>query len=187
MKNSSFKENFAPTVVLVLICLVATFLVAGAYQVTKPVIDDITKKNADAARAEVLADADGFEEMKIDYFVPTDAALVKTNTQVTEVYESTNDTGYVITVSAKGFGGAVITMVGVDMDGKIVGVKVTDASNETPGLGSKATVPDHTNKFVGLDDVSGVDGISGATYTSKAVGNGITLALQQFAELGGAK
>lgn len=181
MQNNSFKENFSPTVVLVLICLVATFLVAGAYQITKPVIDDITKKNADAARAEVLAAADGFEPMNIELLALDD----KTNTTVTEVYKATNDAGYVITVSAKGFGGPVVTMVGIDDNGQIAGVKVTDAANETPGLGSKATAPDFTNKFLGLDDISGVDGISGATYTSKAVINGIGVALEQYAEIGG--
>lgn len=182
MEKSNFKETFAPTIVLVLICLVATFLVAGAYQITKPVIDEITKKNADAARAEVLAAADGFE--------PLDAELValgdKTDSKVTEVYQSTNDAGIVVTVTAKGFGGLVTTMVGLDPNGEITGVKVTDASNETPGLGSKATAPDHLQKFVGLSDISGVDGITGATYTSKAVANGISAALAQFSELGGA-
>lgn len=181
MKNSNFKENFAPTVVLVLICLVATFLVAGAYQVTKPVIDEITKKNADTARAEVLAEADGFEEMDVELVTLGD----KTNSRATEVYKATNGAGIVVTVAAKGFGGDVITMVGIDANGDIVGVKVTDASNETPGLGSKATVPDYLSNFVGLSDVSDVDGITGATYTSKAVANGISAALEQFAQLGG--
>lgn len=182
MQNSNFKENFAPTVVLVLICLVSTFLVAGAYQITKPIIAEITKKNADAARVEVLADADSFEPMDVELLALTD----KTNTTVTEVYKATNDAGYVITVSAKGFGGAVVTMVGIDSNGDITGVKVTDAANETPGLGTKATDPAHLSKFVGLADASGVDGISGATYTSVAVGNGVAAALEQFSELGGA-
>lgn len=183
MQNNSYKENFAPTVVLVLICLIATFLVAGAYQITKPIIDDITQKNADAARIEVLPDADSFGQVVMDGLQLED----KTNTTVTEIFEAKNETGYVFTVTAKGFGGTVTTMIGVNPDGEITGVKVTDASNETPGLGSKATVPDHTNKFVGLSDVSDVDGISGATYTSRAVHNSVDAALQQFAQLGGAK
>lgn len=183
MGNSSFKENFAPTVVLVVICLVATLLLAGTYQVTKPIIEKITKENADAARAEVLTAADGFEPMDIE--------LIE---GVTEVYKSTNDTGVVITTSFKGFGGAVVVMTGIDENGEITGVKVTEAANETPGLGTKATTPEHLGKFVGqsaITNVDGgegtrVDGITGATFTSNAVYNGVHTALEQYAELGGA-
>ena len=48
MKNSNLK----PTLVLVVICFVVTFALAGTYQVTKPVIEAMTKANADAACAE---------------------------------------------------------------------------------------------------------------------------------------
>lgn len=183
MQNNSFKENFAPTVVLVVICLVATLLLAGTYQVTTPIIEKITKENADAARAEVLSAADGFEQM--------DVTLLE---GVTEVYKATNGAGVVVTTAFKGFGGAVTVMTGIDTNGEITAVKVTDAANETPGLGTKATTPEHLAKFVGqtaITNVEGgegtrVDGITGATFTSNAVFNGVHAALEQFAELGGA-
>lgn len=183
MQNNQFKENFAPTVVLVVICLVATLLLAGTYQVTTPIIEKITAENANAARAEVLSAANSFEEI--------DSTLLE---GVTEVYKSTNDAGVVITTAFKGFGGPVTVMTGIDPNGEITGVKVTGAANETPGLGSKATAPDHLVKFLGLTAITNVDGgegtkidgITGATFTSNAVFNGINTALQQFAELGGA-
>ena len=80
-------------------------------------------------------------------------------------------------------------------DGVITGVTVTDASDETPGLGSKATLPSYTDQFVGataiqFNDASGdgtrIDGVSGATYTSTAVFTAVNAAIAQFAELGGA-
>lgn len=183
MGNSNFKENFAPTVVLVVICLVATILLAGTYQVTKPMIEKITKENADAARMEVLSSAESFEQVDVDLM-----------DGITEVYKATNDAGVVITSSFKGFGGAVVVMTGIDANGDITGVKVTEAANETPGLGTKATVPEHLKKFVGASAITNgedgdgtrVDSITGATYTSNAVYNGVYAALQQYAELGGA-
>ncbi len=36
--NGKFKDLFAPTIVLLVICLVATALLTGTYQVTKPII-----------------------------------------------------------------------------------------------------------------------------------------------------
>lgn len=184
MGNNSFKENFAPSVVLVVICLVATALLAGTYQVTAPVIAQVQAEQAAAARAEVLPGATAFEQV--------DASL---QDGVIEVYKATDGAeGVVITSAFKGFGGDVTVMTGIDLNGEITGVKVTDAANETPGLGTKATVPEHLNKFVGntaITNVDGgegtrVDGVSGATYTSNAVFNSVNAALAQYAELGGA-
>ncbi|MBQ2218309.1 MAG: FMN-binding protein, partial [Firmicutes bacterium] len=83
-----------------------------------------------------------------------------------------------------------------DADGVIQNIKVTDASNETPGLGSKTTLPDHTNKFQGVSgtitsDKASTEGtyiapVTGASYSSKAVFNAVAAALAQYAEIGGA-
>ncbi|MCR4804290.1 MAG: FMN-binding protein [Clostridia bacterium] len=178
------KEMLAPSIVLVCICLVASMLLAATYQITKPIIDDIAIRTANEARAEVLPEADGFTQMDIDLL-----------DGVTEVYEANNGAGYVVTATFKGFGGPVTVMTGMDADGVIQNVKVTDASNETPGLGSKTTLPDHTGKFQGksgsinMDDKSSssyVAPVTGASYSSKAVFNAVSAALQQFAAMGGA-
>ncbi len=178
------KNMLKPTIVLGIICLVATALLAVTYDITKPMIDEINARMAAEARMEVLAAADNFEQM--------DVALVD---GVSEVYKATNGAGVVVTSASKGFGGAVTVMTGFDAEGKITGVKVTDASNETPGLGSKATLPAYTGQFVGATTVmfngtdgtaTQIDGVSGATYTSTAVFNAVDAAVAQFAELGGA-
>ena len=161
------KAMLAPTIVLVCICLVASMLLAATYQITKPIIDDISIRMANESRAEVLPEADGFTQMDVD--------LVD---GVTEVYQADNGSGYVVTPTFKGF------------------IKVTDASNETPGLGSKTTLPDHTNKFQGVSgtitsDKASTEGtyiapVTGASYSSKAVFNAVAAALAQYAEIGGA-
>ena len=178
------KNMLAPTIVLVCICLVASMLLAATFQITKPIIDDINGRMANESRAEVLPEADGFTQV--------DADLVD---GVTEVYEANNGAGYVITSAFKGFGGLVTVMTGLDADGVIQNIKVTDASNETPGLGSKTTLPDHTNKFQGVSGTITMDKegegayiapVTGASYSSKAVFNAVSAALKQYAAMGGA-
>ena len=179
------KNKFAPTLVLGSICLVASLLLAVVYQITAPMIEEINIKNANEARAEVLAEAGeaGFEDI-----TPADAVE-----GVTEVYKAKNGSGVVITSKAKGFGGNITVMTAVDPSGNIIKIKVTDASNETPGLGSKTTLPSHTDKFTGKtgvssdkDDANYIAPVTGASYSSKGVFNAVDAAMQQFAKVGGA-
>jgi electron transport complex protein RnfG len=79
----------------------------------------------------------------------------------------------------KGFGGLIGVMVGVSKDGKLLDIGITSHS-ETPGIGSKVSETPFTEKFKGLatnQEVT-VDGISGATYSSKGVMAAVTQALE---------
>lgn len=79
---------------------------------------------------------------------------------------------------ASGFAGDVTIMVGYDLEkDKLTGLKV-GKNSETAGVGSKVTEDPFTKQFKGLDiDLeftggpcpSGVDAVSGATYSSTAV------------------
>ncbi len=182
--DNKYKELFAPTVVLVCICLIASLLLAATYQITAPLIEKITIENANKARTLVLPESSGFNPV-------ADIELVD---GVTEVYESVNGVGYVITSQAKGFGGLVTVMTGMDTKGNIVSVKVTDASLETPGLGSKATTPAYLDQFKGAGRITSdknsaeatyVSAVTGASYTSRAVFSAVSAALQQFDSIGG--
>lgn len=182
--NDKFREMFAPTLVLVCICLIASLLLAATYQITAPLIEKITIENANAARAEVLTEASSFKEME----------NIELIDGVTEVYEAVNGVGYVITSQFKGFGGMVVVMTGMDSQGNITNVKVTDASAETPGLGSKATVPAYLDQYKGSNMITSdqnsaeatyISAVTGATYTSRAVFSSVSAALQQYSMLGG--
>lgn len=182
--NDKLKEMFAPTVVLFVICLIASLLLVATYQITAPLIEKITIANANAARTQVLTEASGFKQIE-------DIELIN---GVTEVYEAVNGVGYVITSQFKGFGGMVVVMTGMDSKGNVTKVKVTDASAETPGLGSKATVPAYLDQFKGASmitsdktsaDATYVSAVTGATYTSRAVFSSVSAALQQYSLLGG--
>lgn len=181
--NSNFKENIFPAMILVIICLVVTLALAGTYSVANPIIIQNQQKAADEARQEVLPDGDGFTKY--------DGKLTE---GVEDCYIADNKAGMAVTAGYKGFGGTVKVMIGIDADGKVTGVKVTEHS-ETPGLGSKAADADYLKQYQGvteapessIKDDKNVDAITGATITSNAVYNSVKEALAQFKECGGVK
>ena len=60
------KDMMKPTIVLLVICLVAAAALAGTYQFTKPMIDEINARMAAEARMTVLSTADNFEQMDVE-------------------------------------------------------------------------------------------------------------------------
>ena len=78
----------------------------------------------------------------------------------------------------KGFGGLIGVMVGVSKEGTLLDIGITSHS-ETPGIGARVSETSFTDRFKGLatNKEIKVDGISGATYSSKGVMAAITQAL----------
>ncbi len=103
---------------------------------------------------------------------------------------------YVFDVTSTGYGGDVEMLVGIASDGTVAGIQVI-AESETDGIGSNALTEDYFDTFTGLTatgtltveeatgDETEVDGVSGATYTSKAVVANLNIAFEAYAELGG--
>lgn len=174
-----------PTVVLLVICLVISAALAVTYQITKPKIDAINKATADAARMAVLPDADKFTE--------SDGKLPD---GVTEYYVADNGAGAVATCQYKSFGGDITVMVGMDKEGSVTGVTVTDHA-DTPGVGTKAMDKSYLNKqYKGVTETekadnirndSKIDQITGATISSNAIYQCVNEALDAYQSLGGAK
>ena len=160
---------FAPVIVLVCICFVASFMLAGVYGLTKPVIDDLTERTNNEARMAVLPTADGF----------TEATGIELPKGVKDAYVAKNGAGIVCRTSFNGFGGAVILMIGIDGNGEITGIQKLEAS-ETPGIGSNALTDTYLAQFTGKTNAEAVDFFSGATFTSKAVRNGVNSAVETF-------
>jgi len=186
--NTTFKEYVAPILVLVCICLVVTAALAATYGVAKPIIDTNTKKAADEARMELLAEADSFTAFDGELAVAEADKVF-----VTECYIADNGTGMVVTVSTKSFGGALTEMIGIDAEGKITGVKVTGHA-DTPGLGTKAHDAGYLEAYKGLTEIlattakdeATINHVSGATISSNAVHYGVFAAMEQYKIVGGA-
>ena len=156
---SNAKNDFVkPIVVLMLICLVISAALAFTNKVTAPLILQAEKDKAEAAQKDVLPEADSFTLMELSGLPSS----------VTEVYKAENGAGFVLMLTAKGYGGPMKLICGIDADGLITACR-TLSQTETQGLGTRTTEPDFRDQFVGKDSsLSGVDTISGATISSKA-------------------
>jgi len=157
------KDFVKPILVLTLICIFISAALAFTNQKTAPIIAEAERVKAEQARKEVLPEADSFTLME----------LTGLPTTVLAVYKADNGAGYVFMLSTKGYGGEMKLICGIDADGKITECN-TLSQSETKGLGTKTTLPEFRDQFVGKDSsLSGVETISGATISSKPYINAI--------------
>ena len=183
MKKFSIGDILKPTVVLAVICIVTSALLAYTNSLTAPVIAELAVETEINTRKEVLKDASEFADADfngIAYCIGKDA--------------SGATIGYVFTTAAKGYGGDVKIMVGVNADGTVAGVQILELS-ETPGLGMNATKASFLEQFIGKTlgiavnknepAENEIKALTGATITSKAVTSAVNTALQYYAEITG--
>lgn len=158
------------------ICAVCALALGMVNYFTEPMIAEVQeKKKAAAISAEVMP---GFEgTLTLVNYTGSDK-------NVRSVQKAGED-GFIVEVSAPGsFSGVLTLMVGVDNNKSVTGVSVLE-SQESPGFGSKASDPEIRAQFVGktadqvklTKDGGELDGISGATITSRALVAGITSAI----------
>lgn len=114
----------------------------------------------------------------------TDVSYTGGNSAILSVKQA-GDEGYVVEVDcgADSFSKTLKIQVGVSSDNTVAGVVILE-SGETEGFGAKMNDVDNRLQFRGLSgtlahvsDGGEVEGIAGATYTSKAVIKGINAAL----------
>lgn len=184
MKNeSTVKYILRLTFTLLIICAVVAGILAAVNSITAPIIAATKEAKTQQAIAAVLPGGG----TKIDF-----AGADKTG-MVTEVY--TSDAGYAVKVAPGGFGGAISMMVGIDNEGKVLGISIISHA-ETPGLGAVAAAATDKgaafrDQFIGL--ISGItigagenqiDSLSGATISSQAIVDGVNAALDCVKNLG---
>ena len=167
------------TLTLLLICAAVAAVLAAVNAITKGPIAEIQEQKTQNAIAVVLPGAGEVEKMQLD----GDTGIVSA------VYAA--EAGYAVEVAPGGFDGEITMMVGI-ADGKVAGISVI-SHTETPGLGAVAAASNakgeaFRGQFVGQSGVLSVgdqiDGMSGATITSKAVVTGVNAALEFVEKLG---
>ncbi len=183
MKKLNLKEVLIPTVALLVICLVATTLLAFTNSITSEKIALNAVETENASRNLVLPDGATYSEV---------TATENGVTYCTGYDKIGNEVGYVFTAGAKGYGGTVSVMVGLDKEGTILGIEILSHS-ETPGLGANAVKPDFKGRFAGksgeltVDKVSNdgqnIQAITAATITSKAVVSAVNTITETFAQV----
>ncbi|MBR2674201.1 MAG: FMN-binding protein [Mogibacterium sp.] len=188
-KNSAFKDFISPILVLVAICFAVTFLLAFTYGITAPIIADNTAKAASEARSALLEDANGeFEDANVELreYEPGKVYAV-------DCYKAKNGSGIVVTVKSNSYGGLLTAMVGINKDGEITGVQITEHA-DTPGVGTKAHDSTHLSQYIGKTDLGSnnikahaddVVEATGASVSSSAVHKAVYCALEQFKAMGG--
>ncbi|MBQ3193276.1 MAG: FMN-binding protein [Oscillospiraceae bacterium] len=164
---------------LAITALVAAAL-AGVNSITAPAIAELTAQKTQEAIQAVLPG--GGEE--VDF---PETALVS------KVYAS--ETGYAVEVTPGGFDNTITMMVGVDTEGKVLGISII-SHTETAGLGAVAAAGTPAGEafrgqFVGQSgsvsvtkDGGAMDAITGATITSRAICVGVNAALECVANMG---
>lgn len=182
------KEIVKLGVILLIICFVSTALLAFAKEATDPKIMEQRQLAAEESRKQVLPLADAFEALDTAQL----ADLQKTDPTIAEVFigkKGGEVAGYFIKATPSGYAGAVEILTGIDMEGKIVNVKM-GSNKETPGLGTVIGEPKFTSQFTGkgaggiLELIKSPDAsdqqvtaITGATITSRAMTNGVNSAI----------
>lgn len=160
MTRSSQQRTFLrPILVLTVICLVTSVLLALTNAVTAPIIAATEDATAEAAKREVLPDADRFEVVTVSGLPGS----------ITEVDRAVNGCGYVFLITGNGYGGkdTLHLICGINSDGAITATK-TLSHAETAGLGAKVSEPAFQSQFPGKNSntLSDVATISGATFSS---------------------
>ena len=167
----TFGSILLSVLALTLIAAVATAALAGTNALTKDIIAENNAATADAARRTVFAAADTFEErtVTVDGNAVTYHAALKGGEVV----------GYVFTAVSNGKSAGLVVMTGVDMNGAITGVEVTE-DDETAGYIAKVTEGGLFKALAGRSSTDGVDAVSQATKTSKGILKGVDKALEYF-------
>ena len=168
--------------ILFLIVSVSTLALSVVNYITK---DIIVQKNAelqDNARKNVMADADSFKI--VEEYKPISEYV----TEIYIAYKGENRVGYCVNISPVGYGGKIDMIVGINDNFTVSGVNIVSMS-ETAGLGANSVKPEFLDRYKGktqgmtvvkspTDDTNTINALSGATITSKAVTDGVNLAVE---------
>ena len=180
-KQSNVAYILRISLTLLVITAVVAALLAGVNYITAPIIAAANEaKTQEAINAVLPGGGDSIE-------------FADSTGLVTNVYAS--DIGYAVQVTPSGFDGEIDMMVGIDKDGKVLGISII-SHTETAGLGAVAAADtaagqSFRDQFTGMSgqvavskDGGEVDALTGATITSRAICDGINAALACVENLG---
>ena len=175
------KEIAVPALILCAICLIITGALSVTNFITKDTIEALNLQTEKEART-VAANFEAGDSEESYYVGKADDGSEK---------------GYVFTTTAKGYGGTIQVMTGINTEGEITGVTILSL-DETPGLGMNAqnasftdmykqTVPEGGFNVIksGTAGDGNIVALTGATITSQAVTDAVNSAIDQYNEIKG--
>ena len=170
-RKNNVKQILRLSLILIIITGITALLLAGVNALTA----DRIAENERIATEQSLASI--FGEAKYTDITPSDTSGI--GPDVKTIYE-TDSGDFGVLVSPQGFKQEIQMAVGISANGEIIGVSII-SSQETSGIGSKAANDEYVKRYEGLSGEltlgTDVDGVSGATISSKAILKGINEAL----------
>lgn len=178
------KNNFIVAGKLALICFISVLLLTLVNMLTEKRIKQNYTLIEENANKILFPSGDNFKKKS---FKGYDSE--KTGIYYYEVKKSNKIVGYIVSTIGKGYGGEMKLMIAVDIDFKIINMKMLKNS-ETPGIGKKAETDSYMSKFIGTNtkehpfpltknmlNQNDKDAITGATITFNAITTTTTKAL----------
>jgi electron transport complex protein RnfG len=175
-----------------LVMLVVTAILAALNNTTKGPIEEAELRDTQLSLAQVLPEGYHAHPLVSDITVlETDGGPIKVHLS----RKAGEVNGAVMELADKGYAGKIALVVGVDRDGKVLGVRVTRHA-ETPGLGDKIEadkgdwIHAFENKRLGdppaekwavKKDGGIFDQFAGATITPRGVVRGVKRGLEAYA------
>jgi len=182
------KEIIQMIVVLSVISTVCGLALSGVRNMTAERIENQVLMNVQGPKVKIVLDG-------ADNDLIADRKKIKINEEEILLFiGKKHDKPWAIAYESigGGFGGDLKVMVGYDLQkNKLTGVQIID-HKETPGVGSRVTEDQFTKQFKGLDininfatqkDGGKIDGITGATYSSRGVSEAIKKSIELLPEI----
>jgi electron transport complex protein RnfG len=181
------------SIVLAIVTLIAAFVLAEIYSVTKPRIEMQKQAKTKEALKFVIPDAERIVPNTNKVPVKDSKGNILYQKDIISYYTAYADTdttdliGYAFKAEGNGYSSLIETMVGIDTSGEIKNIKII-SQKETPGLGDLAENDEpftgkkwSTQQFKGktvdelkVDKDGGeIVSITGATITSRTITNSI--------------
>ena len=138
-----FNEKIKPSLVITLICVIASTLLVIAYNATYVDNTGVVTEKISAGLSEIYGSADGFEMLK------NDDGTVFTPENVTSVLKDANGNTAFEIITDGYSGGGLHVLVGINSGDEVAGVAILTIG-ETPGLGTKVQNESFRDQFKGL-------------------------------------
>ena len=175
----------------------------GGILLTITVIAGLLLGFANSLTAEAILENSKVSKEDLKDILPTASSIadtqgVEVNETINEVYDALDESGKkvgnVFKVTTKGFHGPVELVLAISNEEKVTGMKVLTHS-ETPGLGAKITEDEFLSRVKNIPILQDIEiikvepsmdhhiqGVSGASVSSKAVGTAINDAIRFYKE-----
>ncbi len=172
-KPPFYKRIPKSVIALALIAAIAGVALSGVFSTTEKRIQENELKKKQAAYNAVCEGAKEFNELSFDLNGEVYGGGKFGSTTIDEALEGvdagSNVVGYVLVITNKdAYNPPLKLALGIAPDGKLLKIDFIEL-NETPGKGSKAAEPAFKDLFKDKTSTEGIDTITGATVTSKAV------------------